>query len=128
VTTSSPKNWPKPSTTTATTPAWDSGDIVPWSHFARVALEWLAERGRLTPDGAKVEEWWNVEFHPAGSPPGHRTTAWDTASQNRASAEEYVRDWGRVGLDTRLVRREIHRYPDGSYLTWQWEPVAEEQT
>lgn len=92
------------------------------------ALAWLAERGRLTPDGAQVGEQWEARCHGDDSD-GIRLHS-QYAEPSREQAEEWAREQiGRYGITRYTVRRrEVRRWPDGSSWTGPWVAVAEETT
>lgn len=98
-------------------PEWaDAGDLVRevWRDGIAFTLSWLAEQGRLVPDGARVHEQWSVVFAD-----GFRAEATD-----RAHALAILDDpTYSFAADGPLQRRTVTNYPDGSVLMTPWVAV-----
>jgi hypothetical protein len=95
---------------------------------AAPALEWLAERGRLIPDGAETIEQWETWCHARDSDAIRHASP--HAFPSRQQAEEWGQEQiGQYGITRYTVlRRVARRWPDGSAMTGPWEPVPEEAT
>lgn len=90
-------------------------EIPTWKAVGETVLAWLAERGRLVPDGAQVAEEWGTRHHfQSGA-----TTDTRFGSRDDASSDVLL---GRVaaGLPTTLIRRQV--------ITGLWVAVDEETT